>query len=161
VRQIHDAVDTVRRWKPRAAAIPDHTERSKRYDALKRPRTSSLVLRLTKEGFTPAVLSEIAVELNKLHEAKAKSDWVESEFTAPLGRLKELMASYGELSPALTKLSKQCRDLELLISDQSKYPQEVRKQAKRKEEREAALAKERARELDRKVMRWSGCAAPW
>jgi hypothetical protein len=155
VKQIHDAVGTVRREAAERLKIPDHTKDIEAdTDALMSPENLLLWCSgLTqKEGFTPDVLSEIAVELNKLHEAKAKSDWVESEFTAPLGRLKELMASYGELSPALTKLSKQCRDLELLISDQSKYPQEVRKQAKRKEEREAALAKERARELDRKVM---------
>jgi len=155
VRQIHDAVDTVRREAAERLRIPDHTEEIEAdTDALMRPENLLLWCSgLTqKEGFTPDVLSEIAVELNKLHEAKAKSDWVESEFTAPLGRLKELTASYADLSPALAKLSKQCRDLERLVSDRSQYPQEIRRQAKLREEREAALSRERARALDRKVM---------
>lgn len=155
VKQIHDAVDTVRREAAERLRIPDYTKAIEAdTDALMSPENLLLWCSgLTqKEGFTPDVLSEMAVELNKLHEAKAKSDWVESEFTVPLARLKELTASYADVSPAITKLSKQCRDLELLVSDRSQYPQEIRRQAELREEREAALSKERARALDRRIM---------
>jgi hypothetical protein len=155
IKQIHDAVDTVRREAAERLKIPDHTKAIEAdTDALMSPENLLLWCSgaTKKEGFTPDVLSEIAVELQKLHEAKSKSDWVESELTAPLHKLKELTASYGDQSPALTKLAKQCRDLEPVVSDRSKYPQEVREQAKRKEEQETEQAEEKIRALDRRIM---------